>query len=202
MADDHCTATMIDTKLGMITHKTFVEPIELVYASDKSIYKAVKKLYADALSPTSCIEIVKDNRPGGAKVIATKFIPKRFKIIGLTGRHYPISKHFIKRGVNDFSILTSQLTKKDKIFLGPCSFVNHDCKPNTVWISRNKLETCVETVRDIKKDEDITVYYSPYYFGVDNEECKCRTCEKTHFGYFKQKGFYSACITYVEYIFN
>ncbi|KAE9542362.1 hypothetical protein AGLY_003489 [Aphis glycines] len=128
MVDDECTAKKNDTKLGMKTHKTFVEPFELLYESEKSIYKAVKKLYENALSPTSCFEIVKDNRQGGAKVIATKFIPKR-----------------------------------------------------------NKIETCVETVRDINKDEEITVYYSPYYFGVDNDECKCRRCEKTHFGFFKQK---------------
>jgi len=77
MADDECTAKMIDTKLGMKTHKTCVEPFKLLHESEKSIYKAVKKLYEDALSPTSCFKIVKDDRIGGAKVIATKFIPKQ-----------------------------------------------------------------------------------------------------------------------------
>lgn len=57
MANDECREKMIDTKLGMKTHKTCLEPFELVYESEKSTYKAVKKMYEDALSLKSCFKI-------------------------------------------------------------------------------------------------------------------------------------------------
>jgi len=178
---------MIDENIGFRTHKTGVEPFELLYKSEKKIYNTHKKLYTEALSPNSNFLIVKDDRLGGARVIAKKAIPKKIKITQLAGQHYPISQNFIKPGVNDFLIFTSQLNKKNKIFLGPCSFVNHDCEPNTMFISRNKTETCVETIRKIDKGEEITAYYSPFYFGLNNNECKCRTCENKNLGFFTPK---------------
>lgn len=90
--------------------------------------------------------------------------------------------------MNDLSIMSTSLNKTDRIFLGQCAYVNHDCKPNTVWITRDKTETCLSVVKDINVGEEITVYYSENYFGIDNEDCKCRTCERTQLGHYKPKG--------------
>ena len=47
-------------------------------------------------------------------------------------------------------------------------------------VSGEKTQTLVrvETIRDIKKGEEVTVCYSPDYFGDDNVDCRCPTCQK------------------------
>ena len=36
----------------------------------------------------------------------------------------------------------------------------------------------LEVIRDIKKSDEITVFYSGNFFGKKNEHCECETCER------------------------
>ena len=62
--------------------------------------------------------------------------------------------------------------KKEQLMLGPLSFVNHSCWPNSVYtINRDVMS--LRSLRTIKEGEEITVKYGPEYFGNYNEDCLC-----------------------------
>lgn len=62
-------------------------------------------------------------------------------------------------------------------FLGPISFINHDCNPNVQWHSRSKTESCVKAISTIHKGQELNVFYGSHYLGIDNCECLSRTCK-------------------------
>lgn len=41
-----------------------------------------------------------------------------------------------------------------------------------------------KVVKEIKCGDEITVFYGQHYFGENNCECKCVTCEKRNTGYY------------------
>jgi len=63
------------------------------------------------------------------------------------------------------------------LLLGPARFVNHDCEPNSRFITTNKENIQLIVLKDIEIGEEITVCYADDYFGVGNRECLCRSCE-------------------------
>ena len=77
----------------------------------------------------------------------------------------------------DFSILYSTYKRRNYIFLGPARLVNHDCNANAK-LALGGEEVEVIAMRAIEPGEEITLYYSKHYFGDDNSECLCATCEK------------------------
>ena len=78
----------------------------------------------------------------------------------------------------DFSIVMSSRKKTPSLFLGPARFANHDCNANARLSTRGSNGMQVVAVRDIQVDEEITVSYGEDYFGENNCECLCATCEK------------------------
>lgn len=77
----------------------------------------------------------------------------------------------------DFSIVMSSRKKTPSLFLGPARFSNHDCNANARLVTRGSEGMQVVAVRDIRIGEEITVNYGENYFGDDNCECLCGTCE-------------------------
>lgn len=77
----------------------------------------------------------------------------------------------------DFSIINTSRRDCSSMMLGPARFVNHDCEPNAQFTS-NGRSLCVKALRNIHIGEEITVQYAPNYFGQNNCECLCATCEK------------------------
>ena len=77
----------------------------------------------------------------------------------------------------DFSIVVSSRKKSASIFLGPARFANHDCDANARLVTTGLQGMEVMAVREIETGEEITVTYGDDYFGVDNCECLCKTCE-------------------------
>lgn len=77
-----------------------------------------------------------------------------------------------------FSIVHSSRKKTMSLFLGPARLANHDCEPNSRLTSMGSNKMEVMALRSIHVDEEITVSYGEDYFGVDNCECLCSTCEK------------------------
>lgn len=78
----------------------------------------------------------------------------------------------------DFSIVMSSRRKSPSLFLGPARFANHDCNANGRLVTRGSDGMQVVAARDIELGEEITVSYSEDYFGIDNCECLCETCER------------------------
>lgn len=78
----------------------------------------------------------------------------------------------------DFSIVMSSRKKTPSFFLGPARFANHDCDANARLVTRGAEGMEVVAARDIGVGDEITVTYGDNYFGEDNCECLCESCEK------------------------
>ncbi|OUM56784.1 hypothetical protein PIROE2DRAFT_49244, partial [Piromyces sp. E2] len=78
----------------------------------------------------------------------------------------------------DFSIMYSSSLQCNALFLGPGRFMNHDCQPNCQFTSKNSTTVTFKVIRDIKIGEELTVFYSDSYFGNNNCDCLCESCEK------------------------
>ena len=77
----------------------------------------------------------------------------------------------------DFSVVLSSRKKTPSLFLGPARFANHDCNANARLITKGLEGMIVVAERNIEVREEITVNYGEHYFGENNCECLCATCE-------------------------
>ncbi|KAK3902912.1 hypothetical protein C8A05DRAFT_15102 [Staphylotrichum tortipilum] len=77
----------------------------------------------------------------------------------------------------DFSLVVSSRSKLTSLFMGPARFANHDCEANARLVTRGQAGIEIIACRDIKLGEEVTVSYSESYFGEDNCDCLCQTCE-------------------------
>ncbi|RUS17849.1 hypothetical protein BC937DRAFT_89415 [Endogone sp. FLAS-F59071] len=123
----------------------------------------------------------------------------------------PDDERTLLNGHRDFSVMWSTRKGCSCLFLGPARFVNvsdgqygeerpakvsvvliillslvqHDCNSNCKFISLGQNAITFKVIREIKVGEEITTYYGKHYFGDNNCECKCVTCESTKDGAFK-----------------
>lgn len=77
----------------------------------------------------------------------------------------------------DFSLVVSSRSKSTSLFMGPARFANHDCNANARLVTRGQAGIEIISCRDIEVGEEITVTYGENYFGEDNCECLCQSCE-------------------------
>lgn len=87
----------------------------------------------------------------------------------------------------DFSIINSSRRGANCLMLGPARFVNHNCKANARFVSSG-MNMLIYAKRMIHVGEEITVEYSKDYFGVNNKECLCSTCEENQVNGFGNDG--------------
>ena len=130
----------------------------------------------------------------GAKIVAVKEVKKGAKISSLRGATAPISPEQEKalgdRGVDTSCVIWSQVSKSQLIISGPTCFINHDHDPNCKFVVLPKgkeREICFEATRRIKEGEEMTIDYGSSYFGRDNKDCQCLTCEVQKKGWFKKR---------------
>ncbi|WWC86217.1 uncharacterized protein L201_001090 [Kwoniella dendrophila CBS 6074] len=83
----------------------------------------------------------------------------------------------------DFSIVWSGLKRCYQLFLGPARFINHDCNPNVELLRQGKYVT-FRVLKPIRVGDELTTFYGGDYFGRNNIECLCLTCEQKAMGGF------------------
>ncbi|EHK15263.1 uncharacterized protein TRIVIDRAFT_38211 [Trichoderma virens Gv29-8] len=116
-----------------------------------------------------------------ACVIARRYIKRNETIKYLSGIQINITPEEEKEITvrkKDFSIVVSSRKKRTSLFMGPARFANHDCRANAKLMTTSQSTIEIVASRPIEVGEEITVTYSDCYFGDDNCECLCRTCEK------------------------
>jgi histone-lysine N-methyltransferase SUV420H len=114
------------------------------------------------------------------RLIARKEVMRGAQIKYLNGKLVSITadeeESLATQGL-DFSIFASDLTGLS-ILLGPARFPNHDCKSNARFVTAPRSrEVHVVAKRNILPGEEITIDYGDEYFGPDNTDCLCHTCE-------------------------
>lgn len=112
-------------------------------------------------------------------------------IAGLSGIMCPLTheEEVIVDRQNNFSVIISAKMKCATLLLGPARLINHDCHPNSDFyrISAQNNNIGIRVRRKIEQNEEITVFYSDHYFGTDNCDCLCRSCEKRRINGFSNK---------------
>jgi histone-lysine N-methyltransferase SUV420H len=88
----------------------------------------------------------------------------------------------------DFSIVVSSRSKSTSLFMGPARFANHDCNANAALMTTSHAGIEIVATRPIAVGEEITVTYGENYFGDDNCECLCKTCEDAKRNGWEQEG--------------
>ena len=151
------------------------------------------KKYLRSLTDESGFVLVKCDRYSmeghlGAKVLSTKGWSKGEKIHGLVGSSRDITEDFeeelIQRKVSTSCIIRSERSKSLLVVIGPISFINHDCKPNSKFVSLSRKLVGLQALRDIEPGEELTISYGTDYFRRENKNCECKRCEVQKRGVF------------------
>ncbi|EPY50578.1 histone lysine methyltransferase Set9 [Schizosaccharomyces cryophilus OY26] len=142
------------------------------------------RLYLSLYLPSCKFEICSTNRyftstKHEACVIARELIQAGDDLLDLSGTIVKLTaKEERTLGAEkDFSILHSSRLDAMCLFLGPARFVNHDCDANCRFNTSGR-RIWLRSVKPIQPGQEITTFYSSNYFGPDNCECLCSTCER------------------------
>jgi histone-lysine N-methyltransferase SUV420H len=152
---------------------------------EKEWFRRHLRKYLQMYLPDCPFEVTTTNRyiitQHEAAICARRFIKKGEEIKYLSGTLVSMThEEELDLGLTrkDFSIVMSSRRKAPSFFLGPARFANHDCDANGSLTTRGNEGMSVLAMRDIYEGEEITVSYGEDYFGVDNCECLCLTCER------------------------
>ncbi|EME45658.1 hypothetical protein DOTSEDRAFT_71379 [Dothistroma septosporum NZE10] len=150
---------------------------------EKGHFERHLRKYVNMYLPDCPFEVTTTNRytieTAEAAVTARRYIKKGEAIKYLTGIQVEMSEQDEKemKGRTDFSVVVSSRRKRPSLFLGPARFANHDCQSNAGLNTTGPHGIHIVARRDIDVGEEITVTYGEDYFGIDNCECLCGTCE-------------------------
>ncbi|KAI1426981.1 hypothetical protein F5Y12DRAFT_739389 [Xylaria sp. FL1777] len=148
-------------------------------------FRAHLRRYMRIYLPDCPFEVSSTNRytiySHEAAITARKYIKKGQPIKYLSGIQVMITakedKELAKRK-KDFSIVISSRNKCAALFMGPARFANHDCDANARLMITGQTGIEIVATKNIDVGDEITVSYAENYFGEDNCECLCRTCEE------------------------
>ncbi|KAF9875252.1 histone-lysine N-methyltransferase SET9 [Colletotrichum karsti] len=150
----------------------------------KDDFKRHMRRYTQVYLPDCPFEVNSTNRytivSHEAAVTARRFIRRNENIKYLAGTQVNISpeeEREMTARKKDFSIIISSRNKCASLFMGPARFANHDCGANAKLMTTGTAGIEIIATRNIDAGEEITVTYAENYFGEDNCECLCTTCE-------------------------
>ncbi|CAD5126167.1 DgyrCDS14336 [Dimorphilus gyrociliatus] len=127
----------------------------------------------------------------GAKVIATKKWCRGDRIKRLVGMAAKLSEKdevdILIPGKNDHSVMYSTCDKRSQLWLGPISFINHDCNPNCKFVTKHDGTIEVVAINNIEREDEIFCNYGNDFFGKKNCFCECLTCEVLEKGFFAKE---------------
>ncbi|TVY50398.1 Histone-lysine N-methyltransferase SET9 [Lachnellula cervina] len=162
--------------------KKFVEGLKT--EKEKDDFRRHLKKYVAIYLPDCPFEVATTNRytvvTHEAAVTARRYIKKGEVVKYLCGIQVIMTEEeeeHIKSSRRDFSIVVSSRNKSASLFLGPARFANHDCGANAKLMTTGSAGMEIIAVTDIEIGDEITVSYGENYFGEDNCECLCQTCE-------------------------
>lgn len=150
---------------------------------EKEHFERHLRKYINIYLPDCPFEVGTTNRytimTAEAAIYARKHIRRGETIRYLSGIQVEMTEKEEKEltGRTDFSIVLSSRRKRPSLFLGPARFANHDCDSNARLNTSGPHGIHIVACKDIIPNEEITVSYGEDYFGVDNCECLCQTCE-------------------------
>uniref|UniRef100_A0A183CKT8 [histone H4]-N-methyl-L-lysine(20) N-methyltransferase n=1 Tax=Globodera pallida TaxID=36090 RepID=A0A183CKT8_GLOPA len=134
-----------------------------------------------------CHRYSAENKRGGM-LIATRNWQKGDTIDNLFGVIGELSKgeevEILRKDINDFSVMYSTRKKRAQLWLGPGAYINHDCNPNCKFVPNKQQTATINVLRDIKAGDEINCYYGHNFFGDENCNCECLTCERRRTGAF------------------
>lgn len=156
----------------------------LPQGKERDDFRKHMRRYVNIYLPDCPFEITSTNRytvvTHEASVTARRLIKKGQTVKYLCGVQVIMTKEEeadINQRRRDFSIVVSSRNKSASLFLGPARFANHDCGANAELMRTGAAGMEIIAVRDIEVGDEITVTYGDNYFGEDNCECLCKTCE-------------------------
>lgn len=151
---------------------------------DQEHFKRHLRRYVNIYMPDCPFEVTTTNRytitDHEASITARRDINPREEIKYLTGVQVAMTEEqekTLELARKDFSLVISSRKKTRSLFLGPARFANHDCDPNAKLSTKGYDGMQIVAVKPIIEGDEITVSYGDDYFGDDNEECLCQTCE-------------------------
>jgi [histone H4]-N-methyl-L-lysine20 N-methyltransferase len=153
-------------------------------AREKEDFRRHLRRYMSIYLPDCPFEVSSTNRytvvTHEACITARRYIRKNETIRYLCGIQVAITakeEEEISKRKKDFSIVVSSRSKSTSLFMGPARFANHDCDANAKLMTTGQGGMEVVATKDIDVGDEITVTYGESYFGEDNCECLCQTCE-------------------------
>lgn len=151
---------------------------------EKTDFRNHLRRYVNIYMPDCPFEVGSTNRytivTHEASVVARRYIKRNETIKYLAGIQVTMTaeeEEEISSRKKDFSIVVSSRSKCASLFMGPARFANHDCNANAMLRTTSQAGIEIVAIRPIEVGEEITVTYSESYFGEDNCECLCKTCE-------------------------
>ncbi|ORY68476.1 uncharacterized protein BCR38DRAFT_455444 [Pseudomassariella vexata] len=151
---------------------------------EKDDFRRHLRRYMQIYLPDCPFEVSTTNRytinTHEAAVTARRFVKKGGSVKYLSGIQVlitPKEENEISERKKDFSIVVSSRNKCASLFMGPARFANHDCGANARLVITSQSGIEIFATRDIEVGDEITVTYGENYFGEDNCECLCQTCE-------------------------
>ncbi|KAI9902389.1 hypothetical protein N3K66_001741 [Trichothecium roseum] len=151
---------------------------------EKEDFRRHLRRYAQIYMPDCPWEVNSTNRytivSHEASITARRPIKRNESIKYLSGIQVvitPEEEKEISVRKKDFSIVVSSRNKCTSLFMGPARFANHDCEANAKLMTTSHAGIEIIATKNIEVGEEITVTYGENYFGDDNCECLCKTCE-------------------------
>lgn len=160
---------------------------------EKLDFKQHLRRYTQIYLPDCPFEVSSTNRytvtTHEASIVARRLIKRNEPIKYLSGIQVhitPDEEAALSVRKKDFSIVVSSRSRMTSLFMGPARFANHDCGANAKLVITGQAGIDIVAVRNINVGEEITVTYGENYFGEDNCECLCQSCEDNMVNGWKQ----------------